>query len=304
MKKLLLSLCAGALALGASAQEFPMGQAFAYDFTPDFAWDLYEGELYAQYPAEGMRGQAVLESNLGYTSAWFNNRHSYTSAEEMLADWPCVEDPANPGCYALRMMTDRWDGFGNFNFALPEINKLCRVRVIYHVDQTAAENTWYTGEDQKPFDVKIMNDADQDTYDYPQTTEYNTTYWENPGFRVADFYLELGSDEYYVSLLWDAGGLSCQRKVPMYVAEVSVVPVELLEGDTHVAGDQELAVVKEMPELVAINGDVDAISEISSENNAEAVFYNLNGVKVNRAGLTPGVYVERRGTESKKVVIR
>ncbi|MDE6125895.1 MAG: hypothetical protein K2G30_02970, partial [Muribaculaceae bacterium] len=58
MKQKLLLLAAAA-ALTASAEQYPVGEAFAYDIAPGFSWGLTaeDGDLYAQYPLDGLQGQ-------------------------------------------------------------------------------------------------------------------------------------------------------------------------------------------------------------------------------------------------------
>ena len=53
------------------------------------------------------------------------------------------------------------------------------------------------------------------------------------------------------------------------------------------------------------NGNLTSgVSVIGAENAAEAVYYNLNGVRVDGSSLTPGVYVQRRGSETVKVLVK
>lgn len=51
------------------------------------------------------------------------------------------------------------------------------------------------------------------------------------------------------------------------------------------------------------NGGVSGITDVDADNNAEAVYFNLQGVRV--AGeLTPGMYICRQGDKVSKVVVR
>ncbi|MDE6654147.1 MAG: hypothetical protein K2K37_07150 [Muribaculaceae bacterium] len=291
-------------AVSGNYEIFAQGEAFGYDIDPTFSFDLAgDTDGYGQYPADALKGQASMEYGFGMASAWFNGRKFATPAEAN--EWcPVVADPFNTNGYAIRMQTTAWDGFGNFNFALPEVGEPCRVRVIYRVDQTAAENAWYADKAQKTFKVKLMDDADQDTYDYAQVEEYNEDFWNNPGWRVAEFISDLATDQYYLSLLWDAGGLSCQRNVPFYVEEVSVVPVSKLNDYVAPADGAALNVVTEMPALVKIDrtggiGDIVADDVISNE---APVYYNLQGVQVNNP--SKGIYIVRTGKKVTKQVIR
>ncbi len=126
MKKNFLLLAAAAVAINASAEQFPVGEAFSYDFGPSFTWGLTQedGDLYAQYPSLGLQGQASFEEGWGLASWWFNARKAANTAQAMV-DCPAVEFPT--GSVALQIRTTRWDGFGNFNFALPMIKLKCRI---------------------------------------------------------------------------------------------------------------------------------------------------------------------------------
>lgn len=55
-----------------------------------------------------------------------------------------------------------------------------------------------------------------------------------------------------------------------------------------------------------LSGTMTAISDISIDAPAEgpAVFYNLNGVRVDERNLTPGLYIKAQGGKAEKVVIR
>lgn len=46
------------------------------------------------------------------------------------------------------------------------------------------------------------------------------------------------------------------------------------------------------------------ITDMTAEDNAPAVYYNLNGIEVTEDDLTPGIYICRRGVTAKKVVIK
>ncbi|MDE6127463.1 MAG: hypothetical protein K2G30_10985, partial [Muribaculaceae bacterium] len=246
-----------------------------------------------------LQGQASLAEGWGLASWWFNALKAANPAD---ADekMPVVEYPA--GDAALMMRTTRWDGFGNFNFALPQVGEPCRVRVVYYVDVTGVDNAWYNG-GQKPFQVKLMDDGDQDTPDYPFVSELNETYWDNPGWRIAEFESNLEHDHYYISLLWDAAGLSCQRNVPMYVREVSVVPVSKLTGWTPVENASEtgrLTVVPDVPEKVTIS-ETGAVKNIAIDAAAPAEYFNLQGIRV--AEPANGIFIRRQGDKTTKVAL-
>lgn len=298
-KKLLLVLGSAALAMSMQATVFNQGEAFAYEIAPDaFSFALAgDTEGYSQYPAAALKGQASLEWGFGLASAWFNARQFATPAE---ADeyCPVVADPFNEGGYAIRMQTSTWDGFGNFNFALPEVNEPCRVRVIYRVNHEEG-NQWETNP-EKPFHVKIMHNGDQD--DCITFKEDNSEFWNNPGWRVAEFVLTLDSDEYFLSLLWDAGGLSCGRNMPFYVEEVSVVPVSKLTGYTIPEDNQLLTITNELPALVKINRDPASIDNVAKDVNNAVICGTTAGVLVNGYEGNVEVYNTMGGLVAKTVV--
>ncbi|MDE6306776.1 MAG: hypothetical protein K2L90_09340 [Muribaculaceae bacterium] len=269
-KKLLLSLGAAVLAVSASATTYKLGEAFAYKIDPSFEFTWID----AQYPVNELMGQASLEYGFGMASAWFSQMLADNKNDEGINTMcPVVEDPWNTGSYVVRMQTSRWDAFGNFNFALPQMNEPSRIRVIYRVDPTGVENAWYNG-GQKPFAVKLMDDADQDTPDYPELTELNEEFWNNQGWRVADFVDDLKDENHYISLLWNAAGLSCGRNVPFYVKEVSVVPLSKLQGYTAPEGNKSLSVVAQLPDLVNI--DPNAGGDDGMYQLGEAFCYDID----------------------------
>ena len=266
-------LGAATVAVSASATVYKQGEAFAYTIDPSFTWDLTAeaGEDYTQYPVEALKGQADMQYGFGMTSAWFNAKKFANSAE---ADeyCPVVADPWDASKFAVRMKTTAWDGFGNFNFALPYVNEPCRIRVIYRVNEQDAENSWYNGE-QKPFQIKLMSDGDQDAHNYSEVTELNENFWNNPGWRVADFVETLDKDEYFLSILFDAGGLSCQRNVGFYLEEVSVVPLSKLTGYTAPEGGQGITVSKTFPDLVEFEA---AVSGPETYAQGDAFAYDID----------------------------
>lgn len=300
MKQKFLLLAAAAAALTASAEQFPVGDAFAYPIAPGFSWGLTaeDGDLYAQYPADGLQGQASMAEGWGLASWWFNSLKAQNVADAN-EKCPLVEYPAGSGDSALKMYTDRWDGYGNFNFALPQVGEPCRVRVVYYVDVTGVDNAWYNPEGPRPFQVKLMDDGDQDTYDYPYISDRNEEFWNNPGWRIAEFESNLEHDHYYISLLWDAGGLSCQRKVPMYVREVSVVPVSKLNGWTGVK-EGKLTFVQDVPEKVTVT-ETGAVEVVGADVNTAAEYFNLQGIRV--AEPANGIFIRRQGNKVTKVAL-
>ena len=128
-KKLLLMLGAAVVAVSASATVYKQGEAFAYTINPSaFSFDLAadantdpEAPLYGQYPVEGLKGQADMAEGWGLASAWFNAKKFDTPADAN-AYCPVVADPWDATKFAVRMKTTAWDGFGNFNFALPYVD--------------------------------------------------------------------------------------------------------------------------------------------------------------------------------------
>ncbi|MBD5352932.1 MAG: hypothetical protein HDR86_08945 [Bacteroides sp.] len=299
MKKSLLALCAASMALGASAETFQLGEAFAYEINPEFHWfkadnqycqDVVttneEGETInnpeAQYninwPALAMEDEADLATNSGLGMIWFNAKRfaTYEAADEYS---PVVEDPWNRGAYAIKVQTETWDGFGNLMFALPKMNELCRIRTIFRVQTEDGECTWNNPE--KPFHVRLTEAAQDECIPACTYQQENIKFWEEPGYRVVDQYYT-PNGKTYCSITFDAGGLTCQRNVGFYLEEVSCVPVSKIAGDTHTENGVAAEVVAERPALTVIEGGEDSINEIGVA--AQNSIYDLQGRKVAKAG--------------------
>ncbi len=309
MKKTLLILGAGVLAIGASAQTYKLGEAFAYEINPSFHWfgndDRYaadafkldengdiknnpEAVLNINWPAFAMDEAADLATNTGLATPWLNSKRFATVAE---ADetFPVVEDPWTRDAYAVKVQSGGWWGYGNLNFALPKMDEVARIRVIYRagIDDiekpavTDAEgNPTWVSKPEKPFWVRLT-DTDQDgCFAEPRFTELNEAFWDTPGYRVIDLYYQ-PNGQTYLALTFDSAGLTCQQ-IAFYLEQVSVVPVSKIAGDTHIAGDMVSEVRSTLPELVKIEGGEDSISEIAAEK--ANTIYDLQGRKVAKAG--------------------
>ncbi len=302
MKKSLLAICAGVLAFGAAAQTYQLGEAFCYDINPTFSWfagdDRYakdaadgpDAVLNINWPAAAMDDAADLATNTGLATAWFA-QVKFESIAEANELFPVVADPwaGKEDVYAIQMKTsafekhpaNAWWGYGNLNFALPKMNEVSRIRVIYRADDTVENpgDAGWANNTEKPFWVRLT-DTDQDgCFKEPMFSETNIKFWETPGYRVVDLYYQ-PNGQTYLALTYDSAGLSCQG-IAMYVEEVSVVPVSKLEGDTHVSGDVVTDVVETLPELVKIEGSnngEDSINEIAVAK--QAGIYDLQGRKL------------------------
>ena len=55
---------------------------------------------------------------------------------------------------------------------------------------------------------------------------------------------------------------------------------------------------------VGSNGNVSGVEDVDADNDAEAEYYNLQGVRVAADDLVPGIYIRRLGTTVTKVAIR
>ncbi len=55
---------------------------------------------------------------------------------------------------------------------------------------------------------------------------------------------------------------------------------------------------------IGSNGNVSGVEDIDADNDVEAEYYNLQGVRVAADELTPGLYIRRQGTSVTKVAIR
>ena len=299
MKKSLLLLAVAAMSLSANAENFAKGEAFSYDFNPaTYEWNLTgaDGDDYVQYPVMAFQGQAVFAENLGYTSCWFNGFKPATPAEA-LENCPAVQYPAE-GQYAAVMQTTKWWGFGAFNFALPQVGEPCRVRVVFKVDTEGVENPWYTeGDGKKTFHLRLMDTDDQDA-EYPHWDIDNALFWTEPGWRTVDFISELATDNWFMAIMCDAAGLTCSRNVPIYVREISVVPLSKLTGYTAPESGISCEVTENAPEYTQVGGE-DGIQSIVSEENGEVEYYNLQGVRV--AEPQNGIFVARQGNKATKV---
>lgn len=304
MKKTLLALCAGVLAFGASAQTYKLGEAFSYGINPSFHWfgndDRYaadggngaEAVLNINWPAAAMDDAADLATNTGVAIPWFA-QVKFTSVAEADELFPVVEDPWTRDANAIKIQSKAYDkketawwGYGNLNFALPKMDEVSRIRVIYRADDTVdnpGDAAWANNA-EKPFWVRLT-DTDQDgCFSEPMFKETNIEFWNTPGYRVVDLYYQ-PNGQTYLALTFDSAGLSCQG-IAFYVQEVSVVPVSKLAGDTHTTGDMVSNVVTTLPELVTIEGE-SSISEISAA--AQNAIYDLQGRKVAKAA--HGLYI-------------
>ena len=60
------------------------------------------------------------------------------------------------------------------------------------------------------------------------------------------------------------------------------------------------------PQLVSFNGSdtPTGVDEIGAAEEVEAVYYNLNGVRVNAENLQPGIYIVVKGNETSKILVR
>lgn len=313
MKKVLL-LSAAAVALSASAISYPKGEAFAYNFAEGFAFEQAQlgDAVNAQYPLDGLQGGASLDEGWGTASIWFNAKHfdGETGAEDMNAYAPVVEYPA--GDKAVKIQTTTWDGFGNVNFAMPQgkEGKKYRIRVIFMVDVTGKDYpTAFDG--KRGMQVKLMDDADQDNMDYAYVGTGNLKgFWDNPGWRVFEFESALEHDHYYISILYDAGGLTCSADIPTYIREVSVVETSLIENYTqpeviadindNILGYGQMTVAKEVPELVTISEGA-GVESVAVDANAPVEYFNLQGIRV--AEPANGIFIRRQGSTTRKVVL-
>lgn len=298
MKKTLLALCAGVMMFGASAETYEKGEAFCYAINPQFSWFEGDEDYYAgneNWPALTLKGGANLEAGLGLGMVWFAQYNAGTpgpvagtnTLEEAMAICPVVGDPWNANDYAIKMQADKWWAFGNFNFAMPQMNELSRIRVIYRVDVEGFEDYG----NANPIYVRLNNTGNQDDC-FVTAGDPVTAHYTNPGYRVVDLYHQLDADNNYLAITFMPGGLSCGGGKPaFYLEEVSVVPVSKLAGDTHVSGDTNLDVTATRPELVRVKGinDEASISEIAVSEKAAQGIYDLQGRKVAKA--TRGLYI-------------
>ncbi|MCM1071479.1 MAG: hypothetical protein NC210_06365 [[Clostridium] fimetarium] len=330
MKKILL-LSAAAVALTATAETYTKSEGFAYNFAEGFKLEQAgEGEVAnTQYPAEGLQAMANMAEGWGTANVWFTGLHfdgtdgaglqtnvgftndSKESIEEGMNKFcPVVAYPTE-GDNALRMSKPAalgWIGFGNFNFAIPQCDEECRVRVVYTVDNTVANpGGWNV---QKPLQIKLMKNADQSDPNNMFYGEQNEDFWTNPGWRVTDFVLPLNSDKFFLSILFDAGGLSLKNDVPFYVREVSVVkmsalkdyqaPEDYINDNDVVLGKMGTIVTTTPPELVTIAENA-GVESVAVDANAPVEYFNLQGIRV--AEPANGIFIRRQGDKTTKVAL-
>lgn len=300
MKKVLLALCAG-FALCASAEVFEKGTAFTYNFGPDFQY--FDGkdavaEKNENWPTSMMAyGCSFGEDGArvyGTAAIWFNSAANQPTTVEAAAEViPCVPDPWNPGDYALQLHATNWWGYGNFNFALPFTDDLCRVRIIFRCDiEGTAEFDNANGILFRLTDTALQGNTMECVG--PNTEIKLPSFWENTGYRVVDLYTDQLDGKVYFAMTYMPGGFTCVNestgpKPITYLEEVSIVPVKYLEGDTHESGDFEVNVVAERPDLVEVEGINTSIKEVNAAVKAGNAIYDMQGRRV--ANATKGLYI-------------
>ncbi len=306
MKKVLLALCAG-FALCASAEVFEKGTAYAYPINPDFHYfdnDEELAEMNINWPTlmmeDGCSFGSATEAAFGTMAVWFNAGSQFpegatgkpTTVAEADALCPVVADPWNAGDYALKMYAMDWWGFGNFNFALPAADELCRVRVIFRCDTEGADAS--RKDNGNGILVRITN-ADlagaADGVPGPNAKVEIPAIWENPDlYQVVDLYTNGLDGKAYGAVTFMPGGFSCGGNQPtFYLEEVSIVPVKLLAGDTHVAGDVVIDTPAVRPELVKVEGVNTSIKEVNAAVKAGNAIYDMQARRV--ANATKGLYI-------------
>ena len=295
MKKTLLALCAG-VALCASAETFEKGTAVVYNIGPDFHYFDNNPKLAvenANWPdaimLQGCGFGTADTPAFGTAAVWFNNDDCKPTTVEAADELcPVVADPWNEGAYALKMDAPTWWGFGNFNFAMPNANELCRVRVIFKCDTKDLAS--YDNANGILFRLTngALAGAEEGLVNYKEEIP---SIWSEPGYRVIDLYYTFPSDQTYLAITFMPGGFSCGGNKPaFYLEEVSVVPTKLLAGDTHVDGDAVGAVVETRPELTVVDGINNAsIQEINAAAEAGNAIYDMQGRRV--ANATRGLYI-------------
>lgn len=298
MKKVLLVLCAG-IAMCASAEVFEQGTAYAYPFGPDFHYfDNNDeiAEMNLNWPTlmmeDGCSFGSATEDPYGTMAVWFNNAVAQpvtvAAADELC---PVVADPWNEGAYALKMYATAWWGFGNFNFALPAADELCRVRVIFRCDTEGADDS---RKDNANGILVRITDQDlsgaADGVPGPNAKVEIPDIWANPEkYQVVDLYADGLDGKVYGALTFMPGGFSCGANQPtFYLEEVSIVPAKLLTGDTHNAGEAIVSAVDVRPDLVTISEE-SSINEIAAASKAAEGIYDLQGRKVAKAA--HGLYI-------------
>lgn len=296
MKKTLLALCAG-VALCASAEVFEKGTAFTYNFGPEFQYFGGDENLAAtneNWPTTMMEDGCSFDPAYGTAAIWFNSAANQPKTVEAAAEViPVVADPWNAGDYALKLVANGWWGYGNFNFALPATEELCRVRLIFRCDvEGTNEFDNANGILFRLTDTAIQ--GNEPGTPGPNTEAKLPSFWANTGYRVVDMYSNQLNGKTYLAMTYMPGGFTCVNestgpKPATYLEEVSIVPVKYLPGDTHVAGDAVIDIVAERPELVKVEGINASIKEINAAAKEGNVIYDMQGRRV--ANATKGLYI-------------
>lgn len=55
--------------------------------------------------------------------------------------------------------------------------------------------------------------------------------------------------------------------------------------------------------LLDLSGNT-AVEEIEAAEAADAEYFTLQGLRLNQAPTAPGIYIERRGTKARKVLVK
>lgn len=220
--------------------DFPLGQAWAVEFNDQFAFTFGNGmDGYAQYNV--LTGSTLADNHLGQCSAWYNAKKM--TPEETTAAFPVVDDPWGSGEKVLKVVSDGWWGFGAISFALPRMNELSRLRVVYRVDNTVMDMPNFPKTDVP--ELRYGTDGQGWFNVRPQT------YWEQEGWRVFDIYANFDVDNACFYYMANSSSLTC-LEVPMYIKEISVVPVRLIGEEGRIVNEKYLTVVDETPTPVRI----------------------------------------------------
>lgn len=83
------------------------------------------------------------------------------------------------------------------------------------------------------------------------------------------------------------------------------IPDTYVADANHTAGTPAYFVVDASGSSTATGDNVQTgIDGIEATPEAEAEYYTLHGIRVSKADLTPGVYIERRGGKARKIMVR
>lgn len=97
------------------------------------------------------------------------------------------------------------------------------------------------------------------------------------------------------TLIWE----SSDPKIATVTSEGKVYPL-VEEGTVTITATDGINLKASYTAIIDVNG---AVNDIMADDNTKKTYYNLYGIQVDEDNLTPGVYIVRQGSVTRKVVI-